>query len=182
MHASIDQEAFARAYDTHVERIYRYHFYRTRVREVAEDLTSQTFLKALEHFASFQPKKASLTTWLYAIARNCLIDHYRTAKPTAPLEHAEEIPSDASPERTAATTLSMEHVGRLLGTLSDEQREIVLLRLWDDMPYAEIARIIGKNEGACKMTFRRAVDHLRAQAGPAALLLILSIPSLFPRP
>jgi RNA polymerase sigma-70 factor, ECF subfamily len=170
---------FLQAYDTHKERIYRYHFARTRHRETAEDLTSHTFLKAYEHFSRFNASKGSVTTWLYRIARNTLIDHLRRLRPSQQVDEiAELLPSGEDVTAGVVAREAVEQANALLAKLTEEQRQIVLLRLWDDLSYAEIAAVIGKSEGACKMAFRRALDAARTHVGITALLFLsILIPS-----
>ena len=164
---------FIAAYDEYRERIYRYHYYRLRHRETAEDLTSQTFLKALERFESYDPSKGSMSAWLYRIARNTFIDHLRRLRPTEQVDDLDEvIPSLENVAGDVATKLQAEQATALLRHLTPEQREIILLRLWDDLSYAEIVEMTGKTEGACKMTYRRGLDTLRAHAGPLAVFLL----------
>lgn len=166
--------SFAQVYDAHLERIYRFHFYRTRHRETAQDLTSQTFLKALEAFKRFDATRASAATWLYRIARNALIDHLRAQRTNDDLDVVAEIlPSAVNVASDVETKQALEKASALLTQLTPEQREIVLLRLWDDMSYAEIAEITGKNESACKMAFSRGMAALRKHAGPLAALFLL---------
>lgn len=168
--------AFAAVYDAHVGQIYRYHYYRTRHRETAEDLTSQTFLKAFEHFGRFDAARASAATWLYRIARNTLIDHFRVSRPSTSIEETgETLSSGEDVARTAETNRTLEQVETILNRLTPDQREVVLLRLWDDLPYAEIAQLTDKSEAACKMTFSRALTEIRKHAGPAALLILLTL-------
>jgi RNA polymerase sigma-70 factor (ECF subfamily) len=169
------QAQFIAAYDEYRERMYRYHYYRLRHRETAEDLTSQTFVKALEGFQSFDASKGSMATWLYRIARNTFIDHLRRLHPNEQMDD-ELMDSLSSLENVAgdvATKLEAEQATALLRHLTPEQREVILLRLWDDLSYAEIAEMTGKTEGACKMAYRRGLDALRAHAGPLAAFLLL---------
>jgi RNA polymerase sigma-70 factor, ECF subfamily len=167
-------DGFARVYDAHLERIYRFHFNRTRHRETAEDLTSQTFLKALEGFHRFDAARAQVSTWLYRIARNALIDHLRRLHPSQDIEGvADFLSSGEDVAENAVVREAAERAKSLLQRLTPEQREIILLRLWDDLSYAEIAELTGKNEGACKMAFSRGLAALRKHAGPLALLFLL---------
>ncbi len=179
-HATLAQErdhiAFSEAYDAHAERIYRYHLYRVRHKETAEDLTSKTFMKALEHFHRYDARKASMSTWLYRIARNTLIDHLRTSRPNITIEDAADL--IASPQHTEQDTdnrRAFERVREALGSLTPVQRETVILRLWDGLSYAEIAEATGRKEGACKMAFSRGMKMLREKMGPLVILLLLSV-------
>ena len=171
--------AFTEAYDAHAERIYRYHFYRIRHKETAEDLTSKTFMKALENFHRFDRRKASMSTWLYRIARNTLIDHVRATRPDVNVEDAADlIASPQNAERDTDNRRAFERVRDALGSLTPVQRETVILRLWDGLSYAEIAEATGRKEGACKMAFSRGIATLRQHVGPLAIIfLVLSISS-----
>jgi RNA polymerase sigma-70 factor (ECF subfamily) len=171
---SAQHTAFAAAYDEHVARIYRYHYYRLHNRERAEDLTSQTFLKAWERFDSFDSSKGTVSVWLYRIARNTLIDDVRRLHPSEDLgDAAERIPSGEDVMNNAIAREAMERARALLERLTPEQREVVQLRLWDELSYAEIAEMTGKSESASKMAFSRGLATLRKQAGPLAILLLL---------
>lgn len=168
-----DREAFGGIYDVYAERIFRFHFSRTSNRELAEDLTSETFRKALEHFADFKEGRGSFTAWLYRIARNTLIDHWRTAKADSPLEEAFEI--GASIDMAGATD-AKEQLGKVkayLAKLSEDERQVVLLRVWDELSYAEIAEAMGRTEGSAKMLFSRTVQKMRRDLPFAAVMLFL---------
>src|ERR1700755_29782 len=82
-----EQDAFARLYDAYVERIYRYIYFRVADQQVAEDITSQVFLKAWEKLSSYQSGSTPFIAWLYRIAHNAVIDSYRTKKVSIPLEN-----------------------------------------------------------------------------------------------
>ena len=174
-----DLEAFGALYDQYLQPIYQFIYFKTHHRETAEDLTSQTFIKALKAIQSFDTKKASFKTWLYQIARNTVIDHYRSFKQERPLEDAWNINDKADVERDVDFQLKIEAVESYLETLKPEQREIILLRLWGGHAFAEIAEITGKTEAACKMNFKRSMEKLRCDFAPL-LLLLLTISSLWP--
>ena len=173
-----DALAFGRLYDAHVKKIHEYLYYRVQHRETAEDLTSKAFMKALEKFTSFDVRKGTFSTWMYRIARNTLIDHYRADRPTADIEDVWDALRDhrADVERDADAALLLGKVDAHLAALPAVQRDIVVMRVWDGLSYAEIAEIAGKSEAACKMTFSRAVAELRKTAPFALLLLVVFRP------
>ena len=173
-------ETFTGVYDAYVDRIYRYHYYRTRHRETAEDLTSQTFLKAFEAFPRYDATKASHATWLYTIARHVLIDHLRVSRPSIDIEDAVDVlVSRDDIERDVVAREALAKVQGALRLLTPAQREVVLLRVWDGLAYSEIAAVTGKTEDACKMTFSRGVSTLRTHVGPTAILLLTLIHLLY---
>lgn len=164
-------DAFDILYDLYIDAIYRFIFYKTHHRETAEDLTSVTFMKALENLQKYKEESASFKTWLYQIARNTVIDHYRTSHPTGDIEDAWELRSDDDVEAQTDLTLKLETVKAELAKLSAEQREVVTLRVWGDHSFKEIAQITGKSEAACKMSFKRTVGKLGNQMTLLALFI-----------
>ncbi|MBP6944755.1 sigma-70 family RNA polymerase sigma factor [Patescibacteria group bacterium] len=171
-----DVQAFARLYETYANRIYRYHYYRTFHAETAEDLTSQTFMQALEHLPRYDEDKGTFSAWLYTIARNLLIDHIRIHRRQVDIEDGWDLLQDTrSSGKTIEQRDLLERIEKHLHTLSPEQREILILRFWDERPYAEIATILHKSEAACKMSASRALTELRKHA-PLALILLMLIP------
>ncbi len=160
-------------YTANVEPIYRYLLRRTLVREIAEDLTSTVFMKALESIRSFDPSLANFRTWLYRIARNSLIDHYRSpARKTQDIETVWDLASDEVVSLETERTIDAAELHRALATLKPATREIVMLRIWDDLSYKEIASLTGTSEGNAKVIFSRAIAELRTKL-PSFLLLLL---------
>lgn len=172
-----DTDAFGRLYDAYVRRIYDFIYYRTHHRETAEDLASDVFMKAFAKIGDFDGRKGTFSSWLYRIARNRVIDHYRTDKKTDDIDDVWDLlQSDADVARDAETRERLREVETYLAALPAAQRDIVIMRAWDGLSYAEIAETIGKSESACKMAFSRAVAALRKNAPVAALLLTLINP------
>ena len=168
----MDTKAFEAQYDAYVRKIYAYVYYRTQHRETAEDLTSQVFLKALDKLSSFDEARGTFSAWIYGIARNALTDHYRSRRETIDVDDVWDLRSDEDVARDVEARERIEKLRPYLQALPKDQRELVFLRLWDGLSYAEIAALTGRSEAACKMAFSRTVARLRRDV-PATLLLLL---------
>lgn len=169
-----NMESFVLLYDAYVEKIYRFIFFRTMHRELAEDVTSQTFIKALEKINTFDASRGTFQSWVYQIARNLLIDEYRRRKPTDNIDAHENLRSDTDLQEETQKQLDKEALHKMLAELPQESQELVTMRLWDELPYAEIAVITGKTEGSLKMQFSRIVTKLQQHAHLFILILLLS--------
>ena len=167
-----DLREFGRLYDEYVRKVYQFVYFKTHHRETAEDLTSVVFLKALENIQSFDPKKAPFKAWLFRIARNSVIDHYRAHKETVDLEDAWELKDKQDVARDVEMELTIQSVQKYMQKLKPDQREIVLLRVWGDHSFKEIATITGKSEAAAKMMFKRTLDTLRGDFATLVIALI----------
>jgi RNA polymerase sigma-70 factor (ECF subfamily) len=168
-----DQEAFGQLYELYFEKIYRFIYFKTTDRQTTEDLTSQTFFKALENLAKFKGEIAQFKSWIYKIAHNLVIDHYRTNRDHTPLDLAQDL---AAPEQTAAKTainLELEKVINYLDTLDPQDRQLIVLRIWDELSYREIAAIIGKSEASLKMQFSRLLKKVRNDLKSTVVIVLL---------
>jgi RNA polymerase sigma-70 factor, ECF subfamily len=170
-----DREAFGRLYGLFAKKIYAYFYYRSLSRETAEDLTSAVFVKALEALDGFKPQPGGFSAWIYTIARNALTDHYRRSSRVEAVGDFSggvwELADGSDLELEAAERDRWERLKPYLAELSGEQREILILRLWDELSYREIAQTLGKTEGACKMVYSRALSFLRG-AMPLSLFIV----------
>jgi RNA polymerase sigma-70 factor (ECF subfamily) len=152
---------FADVYDQHVFAVYGFFAYRVRGREEAEDLTQLTFERALRAWSRYDPDKASPVTWLLAIARNLLIDHYRADRRAshAPLEDAPEgalavLGPEASPGLAPELAAALEDLG-------DREREILALRYGADLSGPEIARLCDLSLANVQQIISRSLRRLR---------------------
>jgi RNA polymerase sigma-70 factor (ECF subfamily) len=124
-----DPEAFARLYDAYVERVSRYIYFRVTEDCDMEDLVSQVFLKAWENLDRYKMGTSPFIAWLYTIARNLVIDHYRKKKNIVPLEEALLMPSDLDmPDEEAETRFDLEAMRDALQALSKDQQQALILK------------------------------------------------------
>lgn len=177
-YCSGDTDAFGILYDRYSEKIYRFIYYKTFDTASTEDLTSSTFFKALNKINTLDLNRGNFSTWIYSIARNTVIDHYRSNRFAA--INGEDVFNLTASDRTeetldAADSLAL--VEDYLKHLSASQREIVALRVWEERSYKEIAEIIGGTEDSVKMSFSRTIRKLRQELGPltgVALTLLIT--------
>jgi len=162
-----DARAFGLLYDTYVARIYRFILLKVSNRHDAEDLTSQVFSSAWESMGRFEVRGFPFSSWLYRIAQNAVIDHYRT---TRHHEDLESVPDEAIADQSSSTARWDERLDRdrdlmlvrnAIADLSTEHQTVLILRFIDDRSTKEIALTIGKSEGAVRVIQHRALKELR---------------------
>lgn len=153
-----DASAFGRLYDASLQRIYRYVFFRVTDAEVAEDLTSEVFLKAWENLHRYRPG-GPFVAWLYTIARNTVIDHYRTRKPSISLDQT-VIKQDPGLDEKVDLQFEVETLQRAMQHLTEEQQEVLTLRFIAEMDTDQIAERMHKSEGAIRALQMRALQAL----------------------
>ena len=168
-----DSDAFGKLYDLYFDRIYRFLYYRTLHRETAEDLCSKTFLKALGALSGFRPEKGSFSSWLYRIASNTLIDHFRTAGRLETVSDVWELPSGEDPSAEVDNRLCWEKFKPVFDKLEAGKKEIIIMRVWDELSFREIAELTGRTEAACKMSFKRSLDTLRKSVPFSMFMLFI---------
>lgn len=156
--AQTDPRKFDALYLAFIDDIYRFVYYKTSVKETAEDITAQVFMQALEHVGSFRyTPGAKFSSWLYAIARNKVIDHYRRQHDTVDLETIEPLPAPETATAQVDQQIQQERVQAVLQDLPPADQEILQLRLWQDRSYTEIAQILASNAIAVRARYSRAV-------------------------
>ncbi len=159
-----DAEAFGQLYDHYHGSVYRFVFYRTRSTSLAEDLTSETFLRALRNMAGFRWQGKDFGAWLMTIARNLCTDHFKAGRTR--LEHttedmgAHDAATGEGPEQEVLAGLTNEVLLDGLRQLSDEQRDCLVMRFLQGLSIAETAAVLGRSEGAVKQLQLRGVRNL----------------------
>ncbi len=158
-----ESEAFGRLYDHYCDTVYRYIYYRVGSRATAEDLTSETFLRALRRIGTFTWQGRDFGAWLVTIARNLVADHFKSSRFRLEVTTGEMLDSnecERSPEDSVLESLSNAALLDAVRRLNPQQQECVTLRFLQGLSVAETARIMGKNEGAIKTLQYRAVRTL----------------------
>ena len=143
-------------------RVYNFFRYRVGDGHVAEDLTSITFEKAWRARERYREDRAAFGTWLFTVARNVAVDHFRSARPTVSLEEVEDLPGGPTPEDLAERRSDGERLGRLLARRTDRDRELLALKYGAECTNREIARMTGLSESNVGTILHRAVEALRA--------------------
>jgi RNA polymerase sigma-70 factor (ECF subfamily) len=169
-----DVDAFGTLYDLYLPKIYRFIYFRTHHKETAEDLASVVFTKAFNKFASFDTS-ANFSTWIYRIARNTVIDHYRTNKTTTDIDDAFDLSDSTNLSRDYELKEKLEQAQKYLATLPTEARDLVIMRLWDGLSYTEIAEITGKNEANLRVNFSRIVSKMQKEMVLSLILFVTLI-------
>jgi len=166
-----DGDAFGRLYDTYVDTVYRYIYYRVSSKALAEDLTQETFLRALRRISTFTWQGRDFGAWLVTIARNLVADHFKSSRHRLEVPTGEMLDSDEhepSPEDSVLAYLSNRALLDAVKQLNSQQQECVTLRFLHGLSVAETAQIMGKNDGAIKTLQYRAIRTL-ARLLPADL-------------
>ena len=159
-----DREAFAELYEAYFDRIYRYIVLKIGDRTEAEDMTQQVFLKALKSLPSYKYKDVPFSAWLYRIAHNQTVDHFRKSSRQQTSELSEAITPDdpdENPQQRTEFKADIENLVESVHKLTRAQQDVISLRFASDLPIAEVARIMGRSEGAVKALQHSAVVALR---------------------
>jgi RNA polymerase sigma-70 factor (ECF subfamily) len=159
-----DSAALGLLYDRYSGRIYNYIYHRIGESHLAEDLTGQVFLRMLEAIQNERAWQTSFSGWLYRIAHNLIIDHYRRRSHSSQmsLDDAPMLPmDDADPLDAVEAHLTQERLREAIRKLTPEQAQVIVLRFLEGLNIAEVARAMEKTEGAIKALQYRAVMSLR---------------------
>ena len=162
-----DPDAFGELYDRYVDLVYRYVYYRVSSAQLAEDLTSETFLRALRRITSFTWQGRDVGAWFVTIARNLVADHYKssrqrlelTTEDVTAVTGAPKLLQDG-PERAVLESMQNKVLLQAVKGLNAEQQECIVLRFLQGLSVAETARAMNKNDGAIKALQYRAIRSL----------------------
>jgi RNA polymerase sigma-70 factor, ECF subfamily len=160
-----DRDALEELYLLHFDRIYSYLHMSVGNRHDAEDLTTQVFVKMLESIGKFRWRSAPFSAWLFRIAHNLAMDHFRASRRWQP---EEEVPEPEPPQESAAEEEALDAIGRqsmleLIEKLSHEQQQVLALKFVFNFSNAEAATVLDKTEGAIKSLQHRALASLQRQ-------------------
>ena len=157
-----DPGKFGVLYKKYANPVYRYIFTRTGNKQIAEDITSQTFLSALESFNKFR-QDGNFGSWLFAIARNKVNDHFRRSKTVSPIHEAELMADGSDPLASSIQSDQSNTVQALIKSLSEDEQELLRLRFIAELSYSNIAHLSHKSEDAVKKSIYRLLARLQSQ-------------------
>jgi RNA polymerase sigma-70 factor (ECF subfamily) len=158
-----DAEAFGRLYDHYVTMIHRYVYHRLGDRALAEDVTSETFVRALRRIDSLSFQGRDVGAWLVTIARNIIRDHVKSSRFRLEVSTADMRDADRAtdgPEDAVVAHLTNQQLLACVQQLNSEQQECIVLRFLQGLSVAETAAVMGKKDGAIKALQHRAVRRL----------------------
>ena len=158
-----DKDAFGLLYDHYASSVHRFLYYRTRSQTLAEDLTSETFFRALRSMSSFRWQGKDFGAWLMTIARNLATDHFKAGRTRLELttdDMGQHDDATEGPESAVLASLANEALLTALTELPDEQRDCLIMRFLQGMSIAETAAVLGRSDGAIKQLQLRGVRNL----------------------
>ncbi len=167
-----DAEAFGMLYERYVDTVYRYVYLRVGSKQTAEDLTAETFIRALRRIETFSWQGRDIVAWFITIARNLITDNAKSSRFRLEVTTADMFDADGTVDAPDTEVLDRMRDTRLVAavrTLKPEQSECVVLRFFHGLSLAECAEVLGKSEGAVKQLQLRAVRALRRELGDEAL-------------
>jgi len=158
-----DQEALGWLYELFYPKVYNYAYLQLGDVQQAEDLASEVLLRVLESLKGYRFRGVPLAAWVFRIARNCLIDLSRRRQRRPQVGLYEGIPDDTqdSPQTAAERSAAQDELRLALTRLTEEQRQVIILKFIEGMDNASVARVLGRSQGAVKSLQHRALISLR---------------------
>lgn len=165
---TLDPDALAQIHDTYFAPIFRYVAFRVGDRHTAEDLASEVFTRFLSALRDRTAPQNTLRGWLYGVAARVVSDHYRKHYRAPQVELDESIvSSESNPADIVEVMLTHEDLKQAMSELTDEQQNVISLRFGYELPIQEVARTLGKTEGAIKQLQARAIAALARKLAPS---------------
>jgi RNA polymerase sigma-70 factor (ECF subfamily) len=162
------RKEFSKIYDKYIDKIYRFIFLKVSSQEIAQDLCSETFLRGWQ---AFQDKDdiENIQAFLYQIARNLVVDHYREKGRAefVPVEVVPIVDPEGNLEEKAILRSDIDNIRTALVSLKEEYQNMIIWYYLDDLPISEIAKISEKSEGAVRVQLHRALESLRSAVNKA---------------
>jgi RNA polymerase sigma-70 factor (ECF subfamily) len=165
-----DAACFGHLYNHYLTPIYRFIAVKVGTKQEAEDLSHEVFMSAWQKLPQYEAQGFPFSSWLYRIARNRVIDHYRTKKSHVSIDdeqmdHEELFGVQSEVADTLDTGLDLAVIKEAMSSLTGEQREVIQLRFMSDLSPAEIAKVLGKREGAVRIIQHRALLKIKSIIG-----------------
>ena len=158
-----DANAFGVLYSRHLDAIYRHVYFRVADVSLAEDLTEEVFVRAWTGMSKYKPQGHRFTSWLYRIAQNLIVDHYRkhSRRPQVDDPETELLPdSQLLPEDQISFQQDFEGLANAVQQLGSDEQQVIILRFVEGLSHREVAEVIGKSEGASRVIQHRALEAL----------------------
>jgi RNA polymerase sigma-70 factor (ECF subfamily) len=159
-----EASAFGLLYSHYHPKIFRFVYLKVGRREEAEDLTHHVFLKAWQNIENFKLRGFPFSSWLYRMARNQVIDSYRTKKPEASIDEIDpdSLKSNEAIETSLDQKLNFQTVRQAILKLKPEHQDVIIMRFVEDLSVKEVSQALKRSEGAVKLLQHRAIEKLRA--------------------
>lgn len=157
------KKKFSKIYDQYIDKIYRFIFLKVSSEEIAQDLTSETFLRGWKTFESDPRSIKNQQAFLYRIARNLIVDFYRNRDKTRIIstEYAQIEDPQPNPEEKAKSRADMVAIHRVLATLKEDYQNVIIWHYLDDLPIQSVAELLSKSPATTRVTLHRALKALK---------------------
>ena len=163
------RKIFSKIYDRYIEKIYRFIFFKVNSQEIAQDLTSETFLKTWETYKNGNQEIENIQAYLYKTARNLVIDFYREKGKVQIVSADNAFIADPAPnlEEKARLSSDIEQIRQVLTNLKDDYQNVIIWHYLDDLPISEVAKLLDRSEEATRVLLHRALNSLRQKINSA---------------
>lgn len=169
-------DSFSELYEKYVDEVYKFIYLKTYDTQIAEDITSEVFMKAINSINTFKiDKQANFRAWLYKIAYNQVIDTYKSKKEIISFEEYIDTGLETDLWKTIDNKKKLKDIFSFLDSQKKEYKDIVIMRVWWGLSYKEISQITGKSEANCKKIFSRSVATINANFACILFLILIKL-------